>query len=188
MFLNFVYLVSVDISVLDWATRAVPMHWTFIFYKVKEWTVMQQWATGLPLILPKFLSDSSQSVASEYGPCTRAISRACPWSPCHTPQSVQAQGEAVEEQSWALVFTSVLAAGDISLWERAGQRKEVQLFIWYCLLGSRGVWRVFSYCTGQGSMSWAQPLPGPPQKCSRVAMLAGGVLFLSLFIFLSFSP
>lgn len=80
------------------------------------------------------------------------------------------------------LFTSVLAAGDIFLWERIGQRKDVQLFIWPCLLGRRGLWRAFSYCTGQGSMSWAEALPGSPQKC-RVALLARGVLFVGLFCF-----
>lgn len=38
-------------------------------------------------------------------------------------------------------------------------------------------------------MSRAEPPPGPPQKWSSVALLAGGFLFVSLFfIFFPFSP
>lgn len=130
-----------------------------------------------PLILPKFVSDSGQSVTAEW-----------PLEPLSQP-AVQAQRE--------LWRSRVLGSGCSHLcWQQVtssygkeqGQSKDVQLFIWLCLLGRRGVWRVFSYCTGQGSMSWSEPLPGSPQRYSRAALLAGGVLFFSLFIFFPFSP
>lgn len=139
-----------------------------------------------PVILPKFLSDSSQSVASECGPCAREISRACPWSPYHTLQSVQAQGEAVEEQSWALLV--YICAG--SRWHflvGKNRAKEGCATVYLALpFGEEGALEGFFllHRAGEHVLGWGTPWVSPEmQGCT-----AGKRGFVCWFILFSFSP
>lgn len=91
---------------------------------------------------------------------------------------MQAQGEAAEEHSVGhCLFTSVLATGDIFLWDRIGPKEECATGYLALPFGEERNLEGFSL-TAQGSMSWPEPLPGPPQQCSRVALLSGRVLFV----------
>lgn len=121
------------------------------------------------LILPKLLSDSSQSVASEHEPCAREISRACLWSPYHSPQAEQGgtgrgRGGA---KCWALAGYS--CDGNRHFQGKGqGQRQDVQLLIQLCLLGRRGGWRAF-FCfslhrAGEHILGWATPWASPEME------------------------
>lgn len=195
MFLNLAYLLP-DGYLCAWSGNQGSTHTLdYVFTRVNNelWGSSElQALQKKALILPKLLSDSSQSVASEHEPCAREISRACLWSPYHSPQAEQGGTDRGRggAKCWALAGYSCDGNRHFCKGKDRAKGRMCNCWFSFAFWGGEEVGGLFLLLTAQGRgepPGLSHPL-GLPRNGAGLHFWQEGFCLLVCFLFFSLFP